>query len=84
MFLNSAIMICSQDTAFQGIYIDPASEDFSVQFFEFSSLFFSPQRELIGTDLLHIDHWPNLVICKYLLTAQINSHKKFGDFVGVE
>lgn len=56
MFLNSAIMICSQDTALQGIYIDPASEDFSVQFFEFSSLFFSPQRELIGTDLLHINH----------------------------
>lgn len=84
MFLNSVIMICSQDTALQGIYIDPASEDFSVQFSEFSSLFFSPQWELIGTDLLHINHWQNLVICKYLLTAQINSHKKFGDFVGVE
>lgn len=43
MFLNSVIVICSQDTGLQGIYIDPASEDFSVQFSEFSSLFFSPQ-----------------------------------------
>lgn len=43
MFLNSVIVICSQDTGLQDIYIDPASEDFSVQFSEFSSLFFSPQ-----------------------------------------
>lgn len=40
MFLNSAIMICSQDTALQGIYIDPSSEDFFVQFFRVQQSFF--------------------------------------------
>lgn len=57
MFLNSAIMICSQDTALQGIYIDPASEDSPSSAVFFSLLSESWLEQIYYTSIIGRTWW---------------------------